>query len=268
MIFHPMSRRAKILDYTALVNLRDSLKVFSVNIGAHLDDVERELNDILQMMRDKIEILRQEMEHARERLERAEAARYRCEASQRYDEENHCYRPSCDLERAAERMAKAKYEEAKRRYETAERIYKDVDYEVSQYLKPFGAFLKGGAADYLRIEGSRLEEADDKMMAILDIVEQILGSKMSPEGSDTSPTAVNSKLTEEAEEKKNKFIDATRDVSIKIEEQEKDDVYSVDIKDEEKRQDAINEFNRNKCPYCGRPLKICICGRGQRERER
>ena len=263
-----MSRRAKILDYTALVNLRDSLKVFSVNIGAHLDDVERELNDILQMMRDKIEILRQEMEHARERLERAEAARYRCEASQRYDEENHCYRPSCDLERAAERMAKAKYEEAKRRYETAERIYKDVDYEVSQYLKPFGAFLKGGAADYLRIEGSRLEEADDKMMAILDIVEQILGSKMSPEGSDTSPTAVNSKLTEEAEEKKNKFIDATRDVSIKIEEQEKDDVYSVDIKDEEKRQDAINEFNRNKCPYCGRPLKICICGRGQRERER
>lgn len=262
-----MSRRAKILDYTALVNLRDSLKVFSVNIGTHLDDVKRELNDILQMMRDKLEVLRQEMEYARERLERAEAARYRCEASQRYDEENHCYRPSCDLERAAERMARAKYDEAKRRYEAAERIYKEVDYEVSQYLKPF-VFLKGGADDYLRIEGSRMEEADDKMRAILDTVEQIIGSKMSPEGSDSSPTAVNSKLTEEAEKKKGDFIDATKDVSIKIEEQEKDDVYSVDIKDEKKRQDAINEFNRNKCPYCGRPLKICICGRGQRERER
>ncbi len=263
-----MSKRAKILDYTALVNLRDSLKVFSENIKQPLDDVKRELNDILQMMRDKLEVLRQEMEHARERLERAEDARYRCEASQRYDEENHCYCPSCDLERAAERMAKAKYEEARRRYEAAERIYKDVDYEVSQYLKPFGTILKGGADDYLRIEGSRLNEADDKMMAILDIVEQILGSKMSPEGSDTSPSAVSSKLTKEAEEKRDKFIDATKEVSVKIEEQKKEDVYSVDVKDEEKRQDAINEFNRNKCWYCGRPLKICICGRGQRERER
>ena len=263
-----MSRRAKILDYTALVNLRDSLKRFSENIEAPLGDIERELNDILQMMRDKLQVLWEEKERAKQQLERAEAARRRCEASQRYDEEDHSYHPSCDLERSAERMAQARYDTACKRYEAADRIYKEVEYEVSNYLKPFGVILKGGAADYLRKEGSNLDEADDKMGAILNMVEQILGSKMSPNGSDTSPSEVNSRLTQEAKEKKDKFIDATREVTIKIEEQEKDDVYDVDVNDEKKRQEAINEFNRMKCPYCGRPLPICICGRGQRERER
>ena len=91
---------------------------------------------------------------------------------------------------------------------------------------------------------------------------------MNPDGLDTAPSEVNSRLTEESKEKKDKFRDATKEVTIKIEEQEKDDVYDVDVNDEKKRQEAINKFNNMKCPYCGRPRIICICGRGQRERER
>lgn len=263
-----MSRIAKILDYTALVRLRESMKDFSENIVIPLDNIEQDLQDILQMMKDKLEVLQQEVERARERLDRAEAARYRCESSQRYDEDDHCYHPSCDLERAAERMARAKYEDAKRRYEAAERIYKEVDYEVTQYLKPFGIIQIGGAADYLRKCRTELNDADSKMGSILAIVEEILGSKMSPDGSDVSPSVINSKLTQEAKDKKDKFIDGTKEVSVLIDEQEEADVYGVDINNDEKRQSAINEFNSNKCPYCGRPQKICRCGRGQRERER
>lgn len=261
-----MSRIAKILDYTALVNLRTTLQQFSENIIPPLDDIERELNDVLQMMRDKLDVLREEMERAKERLDRAMSARYRCESSQRYDEEEHCYHPSCELERAAERLARAKYEDACKRYEAAERIYKEVDYEVSQYLKPFGIIQIGGAAAYLRGETSDLKKADDKMATILDIVEQILGSKMSPEGSDIPPSNVRSKLNQEAKDKKDKFIDGTKEVSARIGEQEKDDVYGVDINDDGIRQQAINEFNSKKCPYCGRPKKVCICERGSRER--
>jgi len=261
--------RAKILDYTALVNLKDSLKRFSECFQEPLNAIESELHDILQMMKEKLDVLYEEKERAKERLERAERARYRCESSQKWNEEDQCYHPSCDLERAAERMARAKYDEACKRYEAAEKIYKEVDYEVSLYLKPFGVIQVGGAADYLQSqENYLLTGADDKMEKILDIVEQILGSRMSPEGVDLSQSDVREKLIQEAQDKKGKFTIANREVSARIDQEEKDDVYDVDINDDDSRKKVINEFNSNKCPRCGRPKKICICGRDPLERER
>ena len=260
--------KVKILDYTALVNLRASLKEFSESFDDPLAAIEQDLQEILQMMQKKLEVLQKDMERAQEQLSRAEAALSRCESSQRWDEEDHCYHPSCDWERGAERAARARFEDARRRFEAAERIYKEVDNEVAQYLKPFGVIQIGGAADYLRKEMSRLKDADDKMGKILDLVERYLGSKTSPDGQEKTPSEVREKLIQEAEDKKGKFRIATREVSARIDEQEEEDVYGVDIKDEDNRIGAIHEFDQNKCPYCGRPKKICVCGRGPRELER
>lgn len=261
-------RRARVLDYTALVNLKDELKRFSESLEDPLNDIERELDGILQVMRDKLDILREEVERAKVQLERAERALYRCESSQKWDEEEQCYHPSCSLEKSAERIARARYEAASRRYEAAERIYKEVYFEVSQYNKPFGLIQVGGAAGYLRREESDLKAADEKMGKILDAVEDILGSKMSPEGVDSSPSDVRRKLIHEATDKKGQFAIGTREVSARIDEEEHETVYGVDLRDDEKRKQAINEFNTNKCHRCGRPLKICICGRDPRERVR
>ena len=49
--------RARILDYTALVNLKDSLKRFSKSFEEPLNAIESELHDILQMMKEKLEVL-------------------------------------------------------------------------------------------------------------------------------------------------------------------------------------------------------------------
>lgn len=260
--------RARILDYTALVNLKDSLKRFSKSFEEPLNAIESELHDILQMMKEKLEVLYKEKERAKEQLDQAERARYRCESSQKWDEDDHCYHPSCELERATEKIARKRYDAASQKYEAAEKIYKEVDYEVNQYLKPFGLLQIGGAADYLRKEEHILQAADDKMEKILDIVEQILGLSMSPEGIDKSPSDVRDKLIQESKEKKGKFAIANREVTARIDEAEKDDVYEVDINVDEERKELINKYESNKCPYCGRPKKVCICGRGPRERER
>lgn len=259
--------KVKILDYTALVNLRASLKEFSESFDDPLATIEQDLKDILQMMQDKLEILREEKERAQEALSQAQSDFSSCEASQEWDEEDHCYRPSCNWERSAVNRAQSRYDAACRKYEAAERIYKEVDYEVSQYLKPFGIIQIGGAADYLRKEISRLDAADDKMGRILDLVEKYLGSKTSPDGTEKDPSEVRRELIQEANDKKDKFIIATREVSARIDDDE-EDIYGVDIDDDDNRKGAINQFNRNKCPYCGRPQKICKCGRGQRELER
>ena len=259
--------KVKILDYTALVKLRASLKEFSESFDNPLTKIEQDLKDILQMMQDKLEILKQEKDQAEKELSQAQSDLSSCEASQEWDEEDHCYRPSCNWERSAVNRAQSRYDAACRKYETAESIYKEVNYEVWQYLKPSGIIQIGGAADYLRKEMSRLDAADDKMGRILDLVEKYLGSKTSPDGTEKNPSEVRRELIQEATEKKDKFFIATREVSARIDDDE-DDVYGVDIEDDDNRKGAINQFNRNKCPYCGRPLKICICGRGQRELER
>lgn len=259
--------KVKILDYTALVNLRVSLKEFSESFDDPLATIEQNLKDILQMMQEKLDILRAEKERAEEELSRAESDLSDCEASQEWDEEDHCYHPSCNWERIAVNRAQSRYDAACRRFEAAERIFKEVDYEVWQYLKPFGVIQIGGAADYLRKEMSKLDAADDKMSRILDLVEKYLGSKTSPDGTEKDPSQVRKELIQEATDKKDKFIIASREVSARIDDDE-EDVYGVDIEDDADRKGAINQFNKNKCPYCGRPLKICICGRGQRELER
>ena len=259
--------QVKILDYTALVNLRASLKEFSESFKSPLESIEQELNDTLQMMEKKLEYFKKAKEHAEEQLSHAESKLRSCEDSQEWDEEEQCYRPSCKWERSSVELARSTYENACKKLEMAEDIYKQVDYEITQYLKPFGIIQIGGAADYLRKEMSSLSEADDKMEKILGLVERYLGSKTSPGGTEKTPSEVRTELIKQAAEKKDKFAIASREVSATIEEGE-EDVYGVDINNENERKNAISQFNENKCRYCGRPLKICICGRGQRELER
>jgi hypothetical protein len=257
--------KVKILDYTALVNLRTSLKEFSESFEAPLATIEQDLKDILLMMKEKLDLLKVEKDRAEEELSRAESDLSDCEASQEWDEDAHCYRPTCNWERSAVRRSQSRYDSACKRFEDAERIFKEVDYEVWQYLKPFCVIQIGGAADYLRREMSKLDAADDKMGRILDLVEKYLGSKTSPEGVEKKQSEVRKELIQEATDKKYKGYIPSREVSARIDDEE-EDVYGVDIEEDVDRKGAIKAFNSNKCPVCGRPVKICVCS--QRELER
>jgi chromosome segregation ATPase len=239
-----------ISDYHSLIRLKDALGGCGDSLLNVLHEVDNYLQNMLRWFEEQRDTLKERLEGAKQRLQEAEEALSDCESSQHEeeDEDGHtiCITPSCDCEKSNVRAAQQYVDECQRKLDTAERIVSDCKHEVDEYKFRYGILRPNGGEYTLEyIADKHTDEAIRKLEEILDVVvKEYLGRTLIEE------TGPNEELPMD---KTQKF----REASEKVKEKQK----------AEADYNKIASANMSiVCSQCKRPMPICICERGARER--
>ena len=170
--------QVKILDYTTLIQLNETLDYTADSLMRIRDGVNQYFDFILDQMQRQVDEIERLMEEAKQRLEEAEADLSSCESSQEWDEEDHCYRPSCDYEKAEVNSARREYDEWQSKYEKAKSILSDVKSEIDKYHQRPGIITPGGGDFTIEYtSGEHTDSSIKKMDEIIEVVEEYINGE-------------------------------------------------------------------------------------------
>ena len=262
----------------ALYNLKGAINRFSndiTEIGKSIDDYLQStiarLQKTLEYFQGRLDIAQREVDKANEDLYRAECAYESCLRSQRKveDEDGHIYyTPSCSFQGARVNVCRNAVQQAEivkdiwqQKVDAAVRIKSDCVREIDRYNDPGGfVHYPGGRQILLNLAKDHSNKATSLLEKTISAVKDILSFSFETGESVTSTesTSVNGMSDEYSEEmytsKREKFEEGKKKVEELIEKKYGDTT-----------QPNIYEI----CPICKKFKYInCICGRGQRERER
>ncbi len=251
--------KAYIKDYEALLDLRTSMSYCGESLSKFIDEVDSYLDLCMDGFQRQKEVLERLVQEAAERLREAQSDLSDCEHSQEYDEEEKEWRPSCSSERSHVNSAQSRYDKLKDQLDRANNIISNYEYELRQYREPRGILAPGGARAQLEyLANTHTKEGVEKMDKIIEIVVvKYLGRQIE------MPTEMPEATTKE---------DAYR-LGIERLNQMTEEVDSSKIRKFEEASERIREKQKQEsrdlaqpnvmmvCPYCHRPLRICICAR-------
>ena len=251
--------QVKILDYTTLIQLNETLDYTADSLMRVRDGVNQYFDFILDQMQRQVDEIEGLVEEAKQRLEEAEADLSSCESSQEWDEDDHCYRPSCDYEKAEVNSARREYDEWQSKYEKAKGILSDVKSEIDKYHQCPGIITPGGGDFTIEYtSGEHTNSSTKKMDEIIEVVEEYIGAKSNLSGDSKTVAQVHSEALEALEGEKK---DNNNEKAAKFR------ASSEDVRERMARTQpshaTANEIVI--CSGCHRPLPLCIC---QRVRER
>lgn len=253
--------QVKILDYTTLIQLNETLDYAADSLLRIKEGVNQYFDFVLDQMQRQVDELANMMNEAKQRLDDAESDLSSCESSQRWDDDDKCYYPSCDSEKAYVNSARHEYEELRDKYEEAKNILSDVKYEIDRYHQRPGIIIPGGAEFTLEYTAKdHTDSATKKMNEIIETVEEYLGAKSSLNGECKTVSEIHSEAI--------KALDAEKEGSN----DEKAGQFreaSKQIREDMARETPANAYANELviCSYCHRPSSLCICQR-LREKER
>ena len=267
------------VDLEVLYSLKEAINKTSksiIDIGksidAYLQGTIDRLQKTIDYFQERLDIAQREVDKAKEDLHKAECAYDSCLRSQRKvkDEDGHTYyTPSCSFQRARVNVCRKAVQQAEnvrdvwqKKVDAAEHIKYECTREIDKYNDPGGlTHSPGGRQILLNLAEDHSNKATTSLDNTIDALGDILsfsfetGESVTPIDS-TSVNGTNDiEYTEEMyTSKREKFEEGKRKVDELIEKKygdtSKPNVFQI-------------------CPNCGKFLYInCMCGRGQRERER
>lgn len=256
------------VDINALYSLKGVINRTSKNlieigksIDSYLHDIIERLQKTIDYFQERLNIAQREVDKAQDDLYKAECAYNSCLRSQREkkDEDGRTYYvPSCSFQGARVNLCRKALQQAentrdtwKQKVEAAERIKNDCAREIDRYNDPGGfTHPSGGKGILTYLAENHSPKASSNLEDKINAVQDILS--FSFETGESSHTSSFEVMNEMQDRKREKFEEGKRKLDERID------------KLNEKRS-IIFEI----CPDCKKFKHInCICGRGQRERER
>lgn len=240
-----------VRDPSSLAELNNTMEYVADSLLKIEESVDSYLEGVKTVLEEQKDTIKEKLEEAEERLSEAEADLSSCEASQEWDEEDGCYRPSCKSEQRAVESARSEVEKWQKKYDEACRIVSEANREIENYRFTGGVFTPPGGKCFIQyLAGPHTDKATEALRGCIDII----GEYQEAPANDGEPQVG------EVVENPNKTED---DRALTDEEKQRrlEDLSGNIIKKQAENSGNIADANRvMKCPDCGRPKALCVCG--------
>lgn len=239
-----------VRDPASLVDLNNTIEYSADSLLKIEESVDRYLDGVKEVLEKQRDIIKEKLDEAEVALSEAEADLSSCEASQTQDEDGN-YTPSCDSERSAVENARKEVEIWKKNYDAACRIISEMDYEIDNYRRSGGPLYPSGGKYFIRyLAEDHTDKATESLRGCIEIITDYQESRATDGEFPVEVTIENPNKTEDdkpltEDEKKVRFGEFANEI----------------VKKQAENSGEIAGANRvMKCPDCGRPKALCVCG--------
>lgn len=238
-----------VRDPSSLADLNNTMEYVADSLLKIEESVDSYLEGVQEVLKKQQEMIKQKLEEAKEKLSEAEEALSSCEASQTKDEDGN-YTPSCDSEQCAVEAARAEVQEWEEKYKKACDIVEEVKKEIDLYHQPSEATAPPGGQCYIKyLAGEHTDKATQGLRQCIENIEDYMSADAN-NGKELGERIANPHQKED---------------DLPLSEEEKaarfEEMSGYNIKKQGESPDKIADANRvMKCPSCGRPMALCICG--------
>jgi len=244
-----------VRDPSSLAELNNTTEYVADSLLKIEESVDSYLEGVKTVLEEQRDAIKEKLDEAEEKLSEAEDDLSSCEASQTEDEDGN-YTPSCNWERRAVESARRGVEEWQEKYDAACRIVAEVDYEIENYRDMGGALHPPGGKYFIQyLAGEHTDKATESLRGCIDIITEYHEASVNESDRVTGEILENPNKTDDdkplsEDEKMFRF----GELSGKV------------IDNQAQNSRNIADANRvMKCPDCGRPKALCICGNVRRD---
>lgn len=239
-----------VRDPSSLVELNNTMEYVADSLLKIEESVDSYLEGVKTVLEEQRNAIKEKLDEAEEELSEAESDLSSCEASQTRDEDGN-YTPSCSSEERAVERARREVEKWQRKYDEACRIVADVNHEVDNYRFTGGILNPPGGKCFIKyLAGEHTDKATESLRNCIDIVNEY----------QEAPANNGEGVTGDIMENPNK-TDDDRPLSDEEKEQRFGEISGNVIGQQAHDSRDLADANRvMKCPGCGRPMALCVCG--------
>lgn len=239
-----------VRDMASLAELNNTMEYVADSLLKIEESVDSYLEGVRTVLEEQKDAIKEKLEEAEERLSEAQIDLSSCEASQTKDEDGN-YTPSCNSEMRAVESARREVERWQKKYDEACRIVSETNHEIDNYRYTGGVFTPLGGKCFIQyLAGPHTDKATEALRGCMDIISEYQEAPANNGEPQVGEVIENPNKTEDDraltdEEKQRRF----EDLSGKI------------IRKQAENSGNIADANRvMKCPDCGRPKALCVCG--------
>jgi hypothetical protein len=240
-----------VRDPASLAELNNTMEYVADSLLKIEESVDSYLEGVKTVLEEQKDAIKEKLEEAEERLSEAQDDLSSCEASQEWDEEDGCYRPSCSSEQRTVESARREVEEWRRKFDDACAIVSETNHEIENYRCTGGVFTPPGGKGLIQyLAGPHTDKATEALRGCIDIISEYQETpandgEAGEEGLIENPNKTDDDRALTDEEKQRRLEDLSGNI----------------IRKQAENSGNIAGANRvMKCPDCGRPKALCVCG--------